>query len=59
MGMLCEKMLNETKFKELPKDPTTEQFFNVLKDNVEMVELLNKKLKFEQTKDTEDFSDII
>lgn len=59
MGMLCEKMLNETKFKELPKDPTTEQFLDVLKDNVEMVELLNKKLKFEQTKDTEDFSDII
>lgn len=59
MGMLCEKMLNETKFKELPKDPTTEQFLNVLKDNVEMVEFLNKKLKFEQTKDTEDFSDII
>jgi len=59
MGMLCEKMLNETKFKELPKDPTTEQFLDVLKDNVEMVEFLNKKLKFEQTKDTEDFSDII
>lgn len=59
MGMLCEKMLNETKFKELPKDPTTEEFLMVLKDNVEMVELLNKKLKFEQTKDTEDFSDII
>lgn len=59
MGMLCEKMLNETKFKELPKDPTIEQFLDVLKDNVEMVELLNKKLKFEQTKDTEDFSDII
>lgn len=59
MGMLCEKMLNETKFKELPKNPTTEQFLDVLKDNVEMVELLNKKLKFEQTKDTEYFSDII
>ena len=47
------KFIRKYSLDELP------QFFNVLKDNVEMVELLNKKLKFEQTKDTEDFSDII